>query len=137
MTKPPKIKSITGTPCNTRLSFFKGKLLGTLIILVLALSCVAVAQAQQPLKIPRIGFLIASSRSVNAARYEMFGQGLRELGYEEGKNIEIEWRSAEGKLDRLAALAAELIHLKVDVIVTAGPAYTRAAKEATSTIPIV
>jgi putative ABC transport system substrate-binding protein len=93
--------------------------------------------AQQPTKIPRIGFLIASSRSVNAARYETFLQGLRELGYEEGKNIVIEWRSAEGRLDRLAALAAELIRLKVDVIVTAGPSDTRAAKEATSTIPIV
>jgi putative tryptophan/tyrosine transport system substrate-binding protein len=108
------------------------------ILLVIAVMGVgAMAQAQKPLKVPRIGFLIASSRSVNAARYEMFGQGLRELGYEEGKNIVIEWRSAEGRLDRLAALAAELIRLKVDVIVTAGPADTRAAKEATSTIPIV
>ena len=108
------------------------------ILLVIAVMGVgAMAQAQQPHRVPRIGFLIASSRSVNAARYEMFGQGLRELGYEEGKNIVIEWRSAEGKLDRLAALAAELIRLKVDVIVTAGPADTRAAKEATSTIPIV
>ena len=95
------------------------------------------AQAQQPTKIPRIGFLIASSRSVNAARYETFLQGLRELGYEEGKNIVIEWRSGEGRFDRLAALAAELIRLKVDIIVTAGPADTRAAREATSTIPIV
>jgi putative tryptophan/tyrosine transport system substrate-binding protein len=95
------------------------------------------AEAQQPTKVPRIGFLIASSRSVNAARYETFVQGLRELGYEEGKNIVIEWRSAEGRLDHLAALAAELIRLKVDVLVTAGPADTRAAKEATSTIPIV
>ncbi len=81
--------------------------------------------------------MIASSRSVNAARYEGFRQGLRELGYEEGKNIVIEWRSAEGRFDHLAALAAELIRLKVDVIVTAGPADTRIAKEATGTIPIV
>ena len=66
-----------------------------------------------------------------AARIEAFRQGLRELGYVEGKNIVIEWRSAEGKPDRLPALAAELVRLKVDVIVTAGPAATRAAKEAT------
>ena len=70
--------------------------------------------AQQTGKIPRIGFLIASSRAVNAAREEAFLQGLRDLGYLEGKNIVIEWRSAEGKLDRLAALAAELVRLKVD-----------------------
>jgi putative tryptophan/tyrosine transport system substrate-binding protein len=65
------------------------------------------------------------------------GQGLRELAYVEGKNIIIEWRSAEGKLDRLPALAAELVRLKVDVIVTAGGRGTRTAKEATKTIPIV
>ena len=75
--------------------------------------------------------------SANSARIEAFRQGLRELGYVEGKNIVIEWRSAEGKLDRLPALAAELVRLKVDIIVTAGPTATRAAKEATSTIPIV
>ena len=62
---------------------------------------------------------------------------MRELGYVEGKNIVIEWRYAEGKIDRLPALAAELVRLKVDVIVTAGPAATRAAKQATATIPIV
>ncbi len=95
------------------------------------------AEAQQPTKIPRIGYLSAASPSANSARIEAFRQGLRELGYVEGKNIVIEWRSAEGKLDRLPALAAELVRLKVDVIVTAGPTATRAAKEATSTIPIV
>src|SRR5262249_54346297 len=79
----------------------------------------------------------ASSASALAARVEAFRQGLREVGYLEGKNIIIEWRSAEGKLGRLPALAAELVHLKVDVIVTTGPAPTRPAKEATSTIPIV
>jgi putative ABC transport system substrate-binding protein len=95
------------------------------------------AEAQQLTKVPRIGFLGASSASVLAARIEAFRQGLRDLGYVEGKNIVIEWRSAEGKLDRLPALAAELVRLKVDVIVTTGPAPTRPAKEATSTIPIV
>ena len=62
---------------------------------------------------------------------------MRELGYEEGKNLIIEWRSAEGKLDRLPALAAELVRLKVDVIVTMGSSVSRSAKKATSTIPIV
>jgi len=96
-----------------------------------------VAQAQQPTKVPRIGFLSAISPSTVAARIEAFRQGLRELGYVEGKNIVIEYRYAEGKPDRLSALAAELVRLKVDVIVTGGPAVNRPAKEATVTIPIV
>jgi putative ABC transport system substrate-binding protein len=99
--------------------------------------CGAVVEAQQPTKIPRIGYLVGSSLSALSPRIEAFRQGLRELGYVEGKNIIIEWRSAEGKLDRLPALAAELLRLKVDIIVTAGPSATRPAKEATSTIPIV
>jgi len=94
-------------------------------------------EAQQPTKVPRIGYLDAVSLSVNAAPVEAFRQGLRTLGYVEGKNIFIEWRSADGKLDRLPALAAELVHLKVDIIVTGGRSATRADKEATSTIPIV
>jgi putative ABC transport system substrate-binding protein len=97
----------------------------------------AVATAQQPTKIPRIAFLIASSLSAQSARIEAFRQGLRELGYVEGKNIVIEYPSAEEKPDHLPALVAELVRLKVDVIVTAGATSTRAAKEATSTIPIV
>jgi putative tryptophan/tyrosine transport system substrate-binding protein len=95
------------------------------------------AEAQQPTKIPSIGYLTTPLLSANAARVEAFKQGLHELGYVEGKNIVIEWRSAEGKLDRAPALAAELVRLKVDVIVTGGPQSTRAAKEATVTIPIV
>ncbi len=94
------------------------------------------AQAQQT-KIPRIGFLTGQSLSSISARAEAFRQGLRELGYVEGKNVVIEWRYAEGKLDRLPALAAELVRLKVDIIVSAGPTVTRAAKEETVTIPIV
>ena len=94
-------------------------------------------QAQQPNKIARIGYLGALSVSAAAGRMEAFRQGLRELGYVEGKNIVIERRWAEGKLDRLPALAAELVRLKVDIIVTAGPQATRPAKQATSTIPIV
>ena len=95
------------------------------------------AEAQQPTKIPRIGYLNATSPSTSPARIEAFRQGLRELGYVEGKNIVIEIRHAEGKLDRLPSLAAELVRLKVDIIVSVGPATTRPAKEATSTIPIV
>ena len=110
------------------------KWLGVVGILVLTLGCVGMAQAQQSAKIPRIGYLGSVSSS---ARIGAFRQGLRELGYVEGKNIFIEWRHHEGKLDRLPALAAELVRLKVDVIVTAGPPAARAAKESTVTIPIV
>jgi putative ABC transport system substrate-binding protein len=97
----------------------------------------AVAQAQQPEKIPRIGFQTDAPASAVTARIEAFRQGLRDLGYIEGKNIIIEWRSAEGKVERRSELAAELARLKVDVIVSAGPSVTRGVKEATSTIPIV
>ena len=95
------------------------------------------AEAQPAAKIPRIGYLGANSPSANVERIEAFRKGLLELGYVEGKSIIIEWRSAEGTLDRLPALAAELVRLKVDVIVTGGSPTTRAAKEATVTIPIV
>jgi ABC-type uncharacterized transport system substrate-binding protein len=91
----------------------------------------------QPTKIPRIGWLGGISPSENQARIEAFRQGLRELGYVEGKNIVIEWRHHEGKLDRLPALAAELVRLKVDIIITVGAPAARAAKDATVTIPIV
>ena len=93
------------------------------------------AEAQQAGKVPRIGFLVASSPSFYSSRIEAFRQGLRELGYVEGKNIAIEYRFAEGKEDRLRELAAELVRLKVDIIVAAASA--SAAKDATKTIPIV
>ena len=93
--------------------------------------------AQQPAKIPRIGLLGATDPFTNSVRIEAFRQGLHELGYLEGKNIVIEYRCAEGKPERLPDLAAELVRLKVDIIVTAGPAVSRPAKGATSTIPIV
>jgi putative tryptophan/tyrosine transport system substrate-binding protein len=95
------------------------------------------AQAQQPAKVPRIGYLTGASLSSIVNRIEPFRQGLRDLGYAEGKNIVIEWCGANGNRDRQRALATELVRLKVDVIVTAGPGGTVAAKEATSTIPIV
>jgi putative ABC transport system substrate-binding protein len=107
------------------------------ILVALLLTAVQIVGAQQPTKIPRIGYLSGTSPSTSPARREAFRQGLRELGYVEGKNIVIEWRHAEGKFDRLPALAAELVRLKVDIIVTAGPQTTRPAKQATSTIPIV
>jgi len=101
------------------------------------LATVFTAGAQQLAKVTHIGYLVAVSPSAFAARMEAFRQGLRELGYVEGKNIVVEPRYAEGKLDRLPALAAELARLKVDIIVTAGGQATGVAKAATSTIAIV
>ena len=109
----------------------------TILVVALSLDLAYFAQAQQPTKIPRIGYLSGSSPSTSPARRKAFQQGLRELGYVEGKNIMIEWRFAEGKRDRVRELAAELVSLKVDVIVTSGPGATHPAKEATQTIPIV
>ena len=114
----------------------KRKIVFSLLVTV-ALATAPLAQAQQPTKIPRIGYLTTPSLAANATRIEAFLQGLRELGYVEGQNIAVEWRSADGKLDRVAALAAELARLKVDLIVSGGPQSTRAAKGATMTIPIV
>jgi putative ABC transport system substrate-binding protein len=96
----------------------------------------AVAQAQQPAKVPRIGLLQASSPGRDP-RIEGFRQGLREVGYVQGKNITIEWRYAEGKEELVPKLAAELVQLNVEIIVTDGTNVTRAAKNATKTIPIV
>jgi putative ABC transport system substrate-binding protein len=95
------------------------------------------AEAQQPTKIPRIAWLTGSTLSSNAHRIEAFRQGLRDLGYVESKNILIEWRGADGNPDRQRVLVAELLRLEVDVMVTSGGGPTRAAKEATATIPIV
>src|SRR6266542_1139443 len=107
------------------------------LLALLLLGCVGMAQAQQPKKVPRIGFLSSLSHQAVANRIEAFRQGLGELGYAEGKNILIEWRYAEGKTERLPELAADLVRLKVDVIGTGGPAVNRFAKEATASIPIV
>jgi putative tryptophan/tyrosine transport system substrate-binding protein len=112
-------------------------------IVVVALSAMLLAfcvpaKAQQPTKVARIGYLNDSPLgSFPKIRAEAFRQGLRELGYEEGKNIVIEWRYGDGKQDRVSDRAAELVRLKVEVIVTAGAGATRSAKEATLTIPIV
>src|SRR5262245_31662111 len=103
----------------------------------LILASIHLAEAQQTKKVFRIGYLAGISPEAQSARIEAFRQGLRELGYVEGKNIVIESRYAEGKSDRLPVLAADLVRLKVDVILAAGSSDTRAAKEATVTIPIV
>jgi putative ABC transport system substrate-binding protein len=95
------------------------------------------ARAQQPKKVPRIGYLSNRDPASESARAEAIRLALRELGYIEGQNIASEYRYAEAKLDRLPALAAELVRLKVDIIVTGGDAPIQAAKNATKTIPIV
>ena len=100
------------------------------------LTTAPISEAQQPAKVPRIGYLTPSI-SANRSTFQAFRQGLRDLGYVEGKNIVIEWRANEGKLDRNPALAAELVRLKVDVIVAIGSGEIRAAKEASTAIPIV
>src|SRR5262249_36837769 len=95
------------------------------------------SEAQQPTKIPRIGYLTNVSQFADSARYEASRQGLRELGYVGGKNIVIEYRSGEGKSDRLPALVAELVRLKIDVIVSYGAIVAHTAQAATTMIPIV
>ena len=95
------------------------------------------ARAQQPAKVPRIGFESDSPVTSIAARVDGFRQGLRELGYVDGKNIIIEWRSADLKPERRSEIAVELVRLKVDLIVSAGPTITRTLREATTTIPII
>lgn len=117
----------------------------TFIAVLIALLAVAVlvvplaGEAQQPASLPRIGWLSPGSVSdARTSRYlQAFRQGLRELGYVEGQNIAIEFRWAEGQYDRLPGLAAELVRLKVNVIVTPSTPATRGAKQATETIPIV
>jgi putative ABC transport system substrate-binding protein len=108
-----------------------------LVCLVAAVFRPAGLEAQQPKQIPSIGYLSGSSASADAMRHKAFRQGLRELGYIEGETIFIEWRFAEGKLGRFPEIAADLVRLNVDVIVTGGSGATRIAKTATKTIPIV
>jgi putative tryptophan/tyrosine transport system substrate-binding protein len=119
---------------SLRVAFTKGFVFG---INTMLFANRLAAQAQQPATIARIGFVSTTSPSNVPARLEAFRQGLRKLGYVEGRNIVIEYRYAEGKVDRLPSLADELVHRKVDVIVTSGPSPTRAANKATVTIPIV
>jgi putative tryptophan/tyrosine transport system substrate-binding protein len=109
--------------------------LGSFALCAMLSALCASAEAQQAKKIPRIGLLVPSSSDFT--RKDAFLKGLRDLGYVEGKNIAIEYRYTEGELNRLPDLAAELVRLNVDVIVTAAISSVRAAKKATATIPIV
>ncbi len=137
MKKILRVRVLDSCSDNLKSKIANPKWGGVIAIVVTLVLGGAMAQAQQPTKVTPIGYLAGASLSANAARFEAFRQGLRELSYVEGKNIVVERRSAVGKSDRVPALAAELVRLKVDVIVTTGPGPTRAAKEATSTIPIV
>jgi putative ABC transport system substrate-binding protein len=113
-------------------------IIGLLAIFVTLAACGAVVQAQQPKKVPRIGYLSSSDPASESTRFEAIRLALRELGYIEGQNIATEYRYAEGKVDRAPELAAELVRLKVDIIVVAGgDPWIRGAKNATKTIPIV
>jgi putative tryptophan/tyrosine transport system substrate-binding protein len=109
----------------------------SILVVVVLLAVAVIAQAQQTTQAPRIGFLSASSPSSVSVRVEAFRQGLRELGYVEGKTIVIDWRYAQGKVERLRELAVELVRMKVSAIVASGPTPIRPAKEATDTIPII
>ncbi|MBI2228430.1 MAG: ABC transporter substrate-binding protein [Deltaproteobacteria bacterium] len=114
------------------------KKLFRLLLIVAFLGGGAVAEAQQPTKIPRIGYVSGSGDPTHPGILtEAFQQGLRDLSYIEGKNILVEYRYAEGNLDRLPGLVAELVQLKVDVLFVSNLPAIRAAKEATKTIPIV
>ena len=112
------------------------KLAGFLIVVVTLTICGAVAEAQQPAKIKRIGYLAGISASSDLPRFEAFRQGLRALGHIEGQNIAIESRYTEGKFERLPEIAAELVGLKIDVFVAVTTNAALAAKNATRTIPI-
>src|SRR5687767_10001552 len=113
------------------------KWLGHAVIVFVLVICGAVAQAQQPKKVPRIGYLVSGDPATESARSESIRQALRELGYIEGQNIAIEYRYGEGKQDRWPALAADLVRLNVDIIVVTGGAdWVKAAKNASKTIPI-
>jgi len=115
--------------CSTR---------GCLVTLTLSMLVTSLAaEAQQLTKVHRIGWLGAGSPLSSRAYVEAFQQSLRDLGYIEGQNMAVEYRYAEGKMERLPELAAELVHLTMDVLVTSGSLATQAAQHVTSTIPIV
>jgi putative tryptophan/tyrosine transport system substrate-binding protein len=111
--------------------------LGSVALGVMLIALGFQAQAQQPTKVPRIGYLSTTDAATESARSEAIRLALRERGYVEGQNIAVEYRYTEGKWDRLPLLAAELVRLKVDVIVVSGTRPIEAVKNATKTIPIV
>ncbi len=129
------IRFLDSHSANRKSKIKNPKWAGVITVVVTFAMCGAAAMAQQPAKVPRIGLLRPDSLA--NPMVEVFRQALRDLGYLEGKNIVIEYRYAEGKLDRLPDLAAELVRSKVDIIVAAFDSGVRAAKSATRTIPIV
>ena len=133
-----RMRSLSFRSDNRKSKIQNRKLVGIVALTVILAMCGAVAQAQQPKKVPRIGYLSSTDRAGESARAEAIRLALRERGHIEGQNIAIEYRYAEGKSDRYPELAAELVRLKVDIIVvTGGDIPIRAAKNATKTIPIV
>jgi putative tryptophan/tyrosine transport system substrate-binding protein len=108
-----------------------------LFLIIAAVGAGIVAEAQQAKKVPRIGFIASGTPSTSAPYRDAFQQGLRGLGYVEGKNIVVEYRFAEGKLDRIPDLTTELVGLKVDAIVVVSSSSARAAKKVTTIVPIV
>ena len=126
------------TSSDNRKSKIQNLKWGGIVALVVTFAmCGAVAQAQQPKKVPLIGYLSTFGLATESARAEGVRLALRELGYREGENIAIEYRFAEQKLERLPELAAELVRLNIGIILVAGDASIRSAKNATKTIPIV
>jgi putative tryptophan/tyrosine transport system substrate-binding protein len=109
----------------------------SILVAVVLLALGVIAEAQHPKKVPRIGYLSNTDPATESTRSEAIRLALRERGYIEGQNIATEYRYAEGKLDRLPELAAELVRLKVDIILVSGDRPILAAKNATKTIPIV
>src|SRR5512132_3709550 len=109
----------------------------SILVPVVLLALGVIAEAQQPKKVPRIGYLSNSDSATESTRSEAFRRGLRDLGYIEGKNILVEDRDAEGNNERMPSLVAELVQLKVDVLVVGSLPSMRAAKQATKTISIV
>jgi ABC-type uncharacterized transport system substrate-binding protein len=135
-TSPPVLRSFRSD--NRKSAIQNPKLAGIVAIVIALAMCGAVAQAQQPKEIPRIGYLSGVDPATESARSEAIRLALRELGYIEGQNIATEYRYGEGKFDRAPELFAELVRLKVDIIVVAaGARWVRPATNATKTIPIV
>jgi ABC-type uncharacterized transport system substrate-binding protein len=127
--------SVVGEKAGTKLM---SGIISVCLLATVMLTTAAIAEAQQQAgKVYRIGYLSVLSPSSDSTRIEAFRQGLRDLGYVEGKSFAIEPRYVDGKLDRLPDLAGELVRLKVDVIVVGGSTATRAAKNATKLIPII
>src|SRR5437899_8610085 len=133
-----RMRSLSFRSDNRKSKIQNRKLVGIVALAVAFAMCGAVAQAQQPKKVPRLGYLSNLDSARESTRSEAIRLALREFGYIEGQNIAIEYRYAEGKRDRYVVLAAELVRLKVDVIVVGGGTLViRAAMNESKTIPIV